>query len=83
MNNMLSLANIQAGGVLFSLSMLKPRCNSTSLRYDTWFEIAKELLSFMALYFTILNSTPSKSRIQLDSFEGSSTRFILLNNSTH
>ena len=78
MNYMFSLADIQTCLVLFSLSMLKPRCNSTRLRYDTWFKIRKELLRFMALYFTILNCSSSKSRIQFNCLDSCGTSLILV-----
>lgn len=81
LNNMLSFANKQPRNVLLSLHMFKTRRNSTFLRYNTWFKIREELFSFMALYFTILNSTPTKSCIQFDGLDGCSTSFILFKQS--
>ncbi|PRQ37276.1 hypothetical protein RchiOBHm_Chr4g0400771 [Rosa chinensis] len=39
MDDMFSFANKQPRCMFFSLSMFKPRSNSTFLRYDTRFEI--------------------------------------------
>lgn len=77
MYHMFPFAYKQPCLMFFGLNMFKPRGSSTFLRYDAWFEIREELFSFMALYFTILNSPSSQGCIQLDCLDGCNTSFIL------
>lgn len=83
MYNMFPSAYKQPCLMFFSLRMFETRSNSTFLWDNTWFEIRQKLFSFMALYFTILNSTSSKSCIQLNCLDGRSTGFILFSSYSH
>ena len=79
MNNVLSFADIQTGfmGFFVRNSMLESGCNTTFLRYNAWFKIRQEFLSFVALNLSILNCPPSKSCIQFYSLDCSRSSFIL------
>lgn len=76
-DNVLALTHKQSFLVFVHFSMFETRCNSTLNRYDAWFKIRKELLCFMALCFTILNSATPKSCIKFNCLDCSSTCFIL------
>jgi hypothetical protein len=67
MNNTLAAADIQTGCMLLlvDLNMLETRCHSSWLWHDAWSKIREELICFIALYLSVLNSTPSKGSIKL------------------
>ena len=58
-DDMFSFADIQTRLMLLRLDMVKPGSNSTFLRYNARFEVGKELLGLLTLYFSVLNSTPT------------------------
>jgi hypothetical protein len=51
--------------LLIDLNMVESRCHSSWLWHDAWSKIGQEFFCFIALYFSVLNSTPAKSSIKL------------------